>query len=91
MRRNVAVVLVAVLVALSFTGVAVAAHMITGKVISTDPYARVLTIQAQGREMTFSVLEKAAEALPRLKRGDKVTVSYFETWGSPTAESVTKG
>lgn len=92
MRRKVAVAAVAILVALSFAGVAVAAtKTITGEVISADASAMTLMIKAQGKEMTFSVVENAATALANAKPGDKVTVSYTEADGKLTAQSVTKG
>lgn len=92
MRRKVAVALVAILVALSFAGVAfAAAKSITGDVVSANLSAKTLMIKAQGQEMTFSVVEKAASALADLRPGDKVTVSYTEADGKLTAQSVTKG
>lgn len=87
------VALVAILVAFTlFAGLAfAAAKTITGDVISVNPSANTLMINAQGQEMTFSVAEKAATALATLKPGDKVTVSYTEADGKLTAQSVTKG
>ncbi len=91
MRRKVAVALVAILVALSFAGVAfAAAKTIAGEVISADASAKTLMIKAQGQEMTFSVVDNAAKALANVKPGDKVTVSYFEADGKLYAQSVTK-
>ena len=88
-----AVTLVAILVALSFsTGLAfAAAKTITGEVISAAPSAKTLVINAQGQEMTFSVVENAAQALATLKPGDKVTVGYTEADGKRTAHSITTG
>lgn len=88
-----AVTLVAILVALSLTtGLAfAAAKQITGEVVSADRSAKALTITAQGKEMTFSVADKAATALADLKPGDKVTVNYTEADGKLAAQSITKG
>ena len=88
-----AVTLVAILVALSlFTGLAfAAAKTITGEVISADPSTKTLMINAQGKEMIFSVVEPAAKALANVKPGDMVTVSYTEADGKLTAQSFTKG
>lgn len=82
MRRKVAVTLVAMMIALSFSGVAFASHMITGEVISAYPSEGILTINAQGQEMTFNVVQKnAAKVLADLKRGAKVAVNYSMTGG----------
>ncbi len=82
MRRKEAVALIAILVALSFAGVAFAAtKTIAGEVISADASTRTLMIKAQGQEMTFSVVDNAAKALAKVKPGDKVTVSYTEADG----------
>lgn len=90
-RRKVAVALVAILVALSFAGVAfAAAKTITGDVIAANASANTLMIRAQGQEMTFSVAEPAAKDLATLKPGDTVTVNYTEAGGKLTAQSVTK-
>ena len=87
-----AVTLVAILVALSFsTGLAfAAAKTVTGEVISAAPSEKTLMINAQGQEMTFSVVQSAVRALITLKPGDKVTIIYTEADGKLTAESVTK-
>ncbi len=91
MRRKMAIALVAVLVALSFAGVAfAAAKTITGEVILADSSAKTLTVKVQGKEMTFSVAENAVKALADVKPGDKVTVSYAEADGKLIAQSVTK-
>lgn len=82
MRRKVVVALVAMMIALSFSGVASAFHMITGEVISAYPSEGILTINAQGQEMTFNVVqENAATVLADLKRGAKVAVNYSMTGG----------
>lgn len=81
MRRKAVVALGAILIALSCVGVAFATHMIIGEVILANPSTRILIIDAQGREMTFSVIEDAAMALDDLKPGAKVAVSYSEADG----------
>lgn len=78
MRRRVTVALIAMMIALSFSGAAFAMHMITGEVIMANPSTRILIIDAQGREMTFSVVEDAAMVLADLKPGTKVAVTYNE-------------
>lgn len=93
MPKRTAVTLVAILAALSFTiglaFAAVAAKTITGEVIAANRSAQTLVINAEGKEMTFSVVEKAAAALATLKPGDRVTVSYAEADGKLTAQSIT--
>lgn len=94
MPKKTAVTLVAILAALSFTiglaFAAAAAKTVAGEVIAANRSAQTLMINAEGKEMTFSVVEKAAAALATLKPGDKVTVSYTEAGGKFTAESITK-
>lgn len=60
MRQKAAIALGAILLSLSCAGVAFATHMITGEVIMANPSTRILIIDAQGQEMTFSVVEDAA-------------------------------
>lgn len=81
MRRRVAVALIAMMIALSFGGAAFAMHMITGEVILANPSTRILIIDAQGQEMTFSVVEDAAMVLADLKPGAKVAVRYTDADG----------
>lgn len=93
MRTKMAVALVAILVALSFAGVAfAAAKTVTGEVVSADPTAKTLTINAEGKGMTFTVAAKAVKTLDTCKPSDKVTVSYTEADdGTLTAQSIKKG
>lgn len=88
MRRKVAVALVAMMIALSFPGAAFAMHMITGEVILANPSTRMLIIDAQGQEMTFSVIEDAAMVLADLKPGAKVAVSYEAEGDRPLCHHV---
>lgn len=62
MPKKVAIALVASLAALAFfTGLAfAAAKTITGQVVFVEPSAKTLVVDAQGKEMTFRVVEKAA-------------------------------
>lgn len=71
MSKKVAVGLVATLAVLAFfTGLAFAAgKTITGEVIFVEPSAKTLVIDAQGREMTFRVAEKAARLVGHLFTG----------------------
>lgn len=78
MRRKATVALVAMMVVFSLAGAAFATHLITGEVILANPSTRILVIDAQGREMTFSVVEDAAMVLADLKPGTKVAVTYDE-------------
>ncbi len=92
MMKTAAVVLAAVLVALSVAGLAVAAaKQISGEVILVDPPSKTLTMKAQGAELTFSVEDKAVKSLTGLKPGDKVTVRYTEVDGKLTAQDIRKG
>ncbi len=77
MRRKAAVVLVAILVALSFAGVAFATHLITGEVIWANPSARTLMIDVNGLELTFDVVDTAVNDLVNLSPGAKVAVRYI--------------
>src|SRR5574337_906331 len=78
MRRKIAVAVVAFLVTLSLTGLAFATHLITGEVISANPSSKTLVINAQGHEITFSVMESAVHAMADLKPGAKVAVVFSE-------------
>ncbi|MDE2059031.1 MAG: hypothetical protein KGL31_04085 [candidate division NC10 bacterium] len=73
-----AVALVAILAVVSFTGVAFATHLITGEVVSANPSTKTLVINAQGHEITFSVMESAVHAMADLKPGAKVAVVFSE-------------
>ncbi|MBZ0159272.1 hypothetical protein [Candidatus Methylomirabilis sp.] len=90
MRRKATVALVAIMVVFSLAGMAFAMHLITGEVIMAHPSTRILIIDAQGREVTFSVVEDAAMVLADLQSATKVVVSY-EADGKLTAQSATKG
>ncbi len=71
MSKKVAVTLVAILAVLAFfTGLAFAAEKtITGEVVSVEPSAKTLVINAQGEEMTFRVAQKAARLVGYLFTG----------------------
>ncbi len=101
MRRKVAAAFVAILVALSFAGVAFAKHpTVKGEVIAVNPSAKTLTIKAQFGPITFTVEERAGRGWVNLKPGDKVTVMThsFTSIGPmegehdwmPSAQAVTK-
>ncbi len=101
MRRKVAAAFVAILVALSFAGVAFARHpTVKGEVISVNPSAKILTIKSEFGPMTFTVEKRAGMAWANLKPGDKVTVMThsFTSVGPlegdhlwmPSAQAVTK-
>lgn len=81
MRRKVAVALVAIVVVLSFAGVAFATHVITGEVVWANPAVRALMINAQGQEITFSVADHVVDDLVDLKPGAKVAVQYTQAEG----------
>lgn len=68
MPKKVAVTLVAILATLAFfAGVAFAtAKTITGEVVSIEPSAKTLVINAQGKEITFRVAEKATRLVSYL-------------------------
>lgn len=90
--KRVAVAFVAILVALSLTGVAFAAvKHVTGQVVSVNKTMNTLVVSAEGQQLAFSVEGKPAETLGSLKPGDMVTVEYVEEGGKRTARAITKG
>ena len=92
MMKRVGVALVAILVALSLTGLAFAAvKHVTGEVVSVNKTMNTIVVWAEGQQLTFSVKGKPAEALSSFKPGDMVTVEYVEEGGKRTARAITKG
>ena len=92
MVKRVGVALVAILVALSLTGLALAAvKHVTGEVVSVDMAMKTIVVSTEGKQLTFSVEGKPAETLGGLRPGDKVTVEYVEEGGKRTARAITKG
>lgn len=81
MRRKAAVALVAILVVLSFAGVAFATHLMTGEVIWANPSTRTLTIDTNGLVLTFDVVDNAIIDLINLRPGVKVAVHYTQAEG----------
>lgn len=67
----VAIVLIAILIApMIFTGSAFATEkMITGEVVSVEPSTKTLVINAQGKEITFRVVEQAIRLISYLFTG----------------------
>ncbi len=67
MSKKVAVTFIAILAAFTFfIGSAFAtAQTITGQVVSIEPSAKILVINAQGEEMAFRVAEEKAARLVR--------------------------
>lgn len=65
-----ATVLVAILLALSIHKVASAGDKtISGEVISVEPFAKILVINVQGKEMVFSIEQKAGRLISYLFTG----------------------
>lgn len=71
MSKKMAFIIVVILAVLTFfTGSAfAAAKTITGEVVSANPSTKTLVINAQGKEMTFRVMEKAARLIGYLFTG----------------------
>lgn len=76
MRRKAVVAVVAILVVLSFAGMASAMHLVTGEVIWANPASRTLMIDSNGLELTFDVVDQAIDSLADLRPGAKVAVRY---------------
>jgi hypothetical protein len=92
MMKRVGVALVAILVALSLTGLAFAAvKHVTGEVVSVNTAMKTIVVSTEGQQLAFSVEGKPAETLGSLKPGDTVTVEYVEEGGKRTARAITKG
>jgi hypothetical protein len=92
MTKRVGVAIVAILVALSLTGLAFAAvKHVTGEVVSVNNAMNTIVVSFKGQQLTFSVEGEPAEALSGLKPGDTVTVEYIEEGGKRTARAITKG
>jgi len=92
MTKRVGVAIVAILVALSLTGLAFAAvKHVTGEVVSVNNAMNTIVVSFKGQQLTFSVEGKPAEALSGLKPGVTVTVEYIEEGGKRTARAITKG
>lgn len=91
MVKRVGVTLVAILVALSLTGLAfAAAKHVTGEVVSVNKAMKTIVVSTEGQQLAFSVEGKPAETLGSLKPGDTVTVEYVEEGGQRTARAITK-
>lgn len=75
MRRKAVVAFSAMLLILSFVGVASALHMITGEVIAVNPSWQELTINVSGFPVTFTAIDRVAMALANVKPGDMVEVA----------------
>lgn len=71
MPKKTAAILVAILAALAFfIGVAFATtNTVTGEVVSANPSANILVINAQGKEMTFRVAQNAVRLVRYLFTG----------------------
>lgn len=71
MPKKAAVAIVAILATVAFfTGLALGAtKTITGEVVSVEPSTKTLVIEAQGKEMIFRVVEKAARLVSYLFTG----------------------
>lgn len=92
MVKRVGVALVAILVALSLSGLAFAAvKHVTGEVVSVNKAMKTIVVSTEGQQLAFSVEGKPAETLGSLKPGDTVTVEYVEEGGKRTARAITKG
>jgi ribosomal protein S17 len=68
-------------------------HM-TGTVVSVSEEAKTVTVKPsrqKGHEQTFAVDKVGAAALTNLKPGEQVRISYTESAGHMTAESISRG
>ncbi|MBI4380955.1 MAG: hypothetical protein HY574_07165 [candidate division NC10 bacterium] len=92
MMKRAGAALVAILVALSLTGLAFAAvKHVTGELVSVNNAMNTLVVSAEGQQLALSVEGKPAETLGSLKPEDMVTVEYVEEGGKRTARAITKG
>ena len=92
MMKRVGAAFVAILVALSLTGLAFAAvKHVTGELVLVNKAMNTLVVSAEGQQSALSVEGKPAEALSSLKPEDMVTVEYVEEGGKRTARAITKG
>ena len=92
MIKRVGAALVAILVALSLTGLAFAAvKHVTGELVLVNKAMNTLVVSAEGQQSALSVEGTPAEALSSLKPEDMVTVEYVEEGGKRTARAITKG
>jgi len=65
---------------------------LTGTVVSVNEEAKTVTVKPTGRsahEQTFAVDKAGAATLAQLKPGERVRISYIESAGHMTAESIT--
>jgi len=61
----------------------------TGEIVSVDAPGGMLAVKVKDKELSFTAATKAAkDALGKLKKGDRVTVSYTEEDGKMMASSV---
>ncbi len=86
------IVLAAITVALSLTGVALAAaEQVHGEVPGVNPTLKIIVVPARGQDRSFTVGPQPAESLPSLKPGDKVIVHHTNAGGQFKAQAITKG
>lgn len=96
MPKKTVVVFVIILAVLAlFIGLAFAtAKTITGEVVSVEPSAKILVINAQGKEITFRVAENAARLVGYLFTGfleeEETTLSDVEK-AAPALTNVKPG
>jgi Cu/Ag efflux protein CusF len=90
--RKLATIFMVALTAFAFTtGVATAGGMkAAGEVVKADATGKSIVLNVDGKQVTMSVSDKAAETLANLKPGDKVTVGYDETGGKQTISTIEK-
>jgi hypothetical protein len=65
---------------------------LTGTVVSVNEEAKTVTVKPTRRkahEQTFEMDKAGAATLANLKPGERVTISYIESAGHLTAESIT--
>jgi len=90
--RSLRTILMVALALIAFTaGVPTAGGMkAAGEVVKADTTGKSIVLNVDGKQVTMTVSDQAAQTLANLKPGDKVTVSYEEAGGKQTVSAIEK-